>query len=54
MLQKGNFTSINRNIDPNGKGLSRAAPGRSITGCQSSRPKHKGLVCVINDAISPA
>lgn len=47
--RKGNFTSINRNIDPNGEGSPRAAPEHHQSGCA----KHKGLVCVINDVISP-
>lgn len=34
-LQEGNFTPINRNIDPSGKGLSRAAPEHL---CQAQGP----------------
>lgn len=49
ILKEGNFTSINRNIDPNGKGVSGAAPEHRRL--RRGRAKHKGLICVINDAI---
>lgn len=48
--RKGNFTLINRNIDASGEGSPRVAAEHR----RSGRAKHKGLVCVINDAISPA